>query len=113
MFLGSANTLNVFLIPPNYDIIRKDNMAAKIAAVLSIRPTLIRFIVILDIMLVSIPMFSRLLNMNTQEQLLLGLDGYLSHCSIQGKRSSRLTYNTKFSSYKQLFSNTSFQALTV
>ena len=47
MFLGSANQLNVFFIPPNYDIIRKYNiMAAKMAAVLSI--TLIRFIVILE-----------------------------------------------------------------
>ena len=46
MFLGSANPLNVFLIPPNYDIIRKYNMAAKIAAVLGI--TLIRFIVIIE-----------------------------------------------------------------
>ena len=40
MLSGSANPLNVFLIPPNYDIIRKYNMAAKIAAVLGI--TLIR-----------------------------------------------------------------------
>ena len=111
MFLGSANSLNIFLIPPTYDIIRKDNMAAKIAAVLSI--TLIRFIVILEIMLVSIPMFSRLLNMNTLEQLLLRLGGYLSHCSIQGKRIQVLSTTPNFSSYKQLFSNTSFQALTV
>ena len=73
MFLGSANPLNVFLIPPNYDIIRKYNMAAKIAAILSI--TLIRFIVIIEIILVSIPRFSRLLN--TLEQLLLRLDGYI------------------------------------
>ena len=43
MFLGSANPLNVFLIPPNYDITGKSNMAANMAAVLSI--TLIMFIV--------------------------------------------------------------------
>ena len=47
MFPRSANPLNVFLTPTNYDIIRKYNMAAKIAAVLGI--TLIRFIVILEI----------------------------------------------------------------
>ena len=93
MFLGPANSLNIFLIPPTYDIVRKDNMAAKISAVLSI--TVIRFIVILEIVLVYIPMFSKLLNMNTLEQLLLRLDSYLSHCSIQGKRSSSLKYNTK------------------
>ena len=46
MFSGSANPLNVFITSPNYDIIRKYNMAAKIAAVLGI--TLIRFIVILE-----------------------------------------------------------------
>ena len=47
MFSGSANPLNVFLALPNYDIVRKYNMAAKIAAVLGI--TIIRFIVILEI----------------------------------------------------------------
>ena len=46
MFLGSANPLNVFLILPNYDIIRKYNMATNMAAVLGI--TEIRFIVILE-----------------------------------------------------------------
>ena len=46
MFLGSVNPLNVFLILPNYDIIRKYNMAANMAAVLGI--TVIRFIVILE-----------------------------------------------------------------
>ena len=108
MFLGSANSLNVFLSPPNYDIIGKYNMAAKIAAVLSI--TLICFIVILEIILVSIPRFSRLLN--TLEQLLLRLDGYLIvQFKVKGVQVLRTTPN--FISYKQLFSNTSFQALTV
>ena len=46
MFSGSANPLNVFLTTPNYDIIRKNYVAAKIGAVLGI--TLIRFIVILE-----------------------------------------------------------------
>ena len=72
MFLGSANPLNVFLIPPNYDIIRKYNMAAKIAAVLGI--TLIRFIVILERHYGVYSKFFRLLN--TLEQLLLRLNGY-------------------------------------
>ena len=69
MFWGSANPLNVLLIPPKYDIIRKYNMAPKIAAVLSIT-----HIVILGRFLLSIPRFSRLLD--TREQL-LRLDGYL------------------------------------
>ncbi len=76
MFSGSANPLNVFITSPNYDIIRKYNMAAKIAAVLCI--TLIRFIVVSyprEIILRSIPRFSSLLN--TLEQLILRLDGYL------------------------------------
>ena len=76
MFLGSANPFNVFLIPPNDDIIIKYNMAAKIAAVLDI--TLIRFIVNCyprEISFVSFPRFSRLLNI--LKQLLLRLDGYL------------------------------------
>ena len=46
MFYGSANTLNVFLILPNYEITRKSNMAAKMAAVRSV--TRIRFIIILE-----------------------------------------------------------------
>ena len=76
MFAGSANPLNVFITSPNYDIIRKYNMGANIAAVLGI--TLIRFILVSyprEIILRSIPRFSSLLN--TLEQLILRLDGYL------------------------------------
>ena len=75
MFYGSANPLNVFLILPNCDITSKSNMAAKMAAVRSI--TRIRFIVILEIILVYIPRLSRLLN--TLEQLLLRSDGCGRH----------------------------------
>ena len=46
MFFGSANLFNVFLIPPNYDITGKSNMATNMAVGPSI--TLIRFIVILE-----------------------------------------------------------------
>ena len=74
MFTGSANPLTVFLIPPNYDIIRKYNMAATIAAVLGIYSNSVHSYP-REIILVSIPRFSRLLN--TLQQLLLRLDGYL------------------------------------
>ena len=75
MFYGSANPLNVFLILPNYYPTSKSNMAAKMAAVRSI--TRIRFIVILEILLVSMPMLFMLLN--TLEQLLLRSDGCGRH----------------------------------
>ena len=58
MFLGSANPLNVFLTSPNYDIIRKYNMAANIAAVLGIYSNSVH-IYPREILLVSIPRFSR------------------------------------------------------
>ena len=57
-------------------------------------------------MLVSIPMFSRLLN--TLEQLLLRLDGYLI-VQFKVKRVEVLNTTPNFISCKQLFSNTSFQ----
>ena len=53
VIFGSANPLNVFLIPPNYDITKTYNMAAKMAAVPSI--SLIRYP--REIMLVSIPIY--------------------------------------------------------
>ena len=60
-----------------------------------------------EIIFVYIPWFSRLLN--TLEQLILRLDGY-----IIDKFKSRISSTTpNFIFYKQLFSNTSFQALAV
>ena len=72
--MGSANPLNVFLIPPNYDTIRKYNMAAKIAAVLGI--TLIRLIVILERKCWCL--FVAEYTGTTPTAI-----GWLSHCSIQ------------------------------
>ena len=78
-------------------------MAAKTAAILS--STLIRLIVIIEIIVVSIPRFSRLLNALEQ---LLRLDGYLI-VQFKVKGVQGLSATTNFISYKQLFSNTSFQ----
>ena len=61
-------------------------------------------------MLVYIPRFSRLLN--TLEQLLLRLDGYLIvQFKVKGVQIFSTTPN--FISYQQVLSNTSFPALTV
>ena len=90
MFSGSAKQLNVFLAPPNYDIIRKYNMAAKIAAVLGI--TLIRFIVI---QIYNVGVYSKVFQVSEYTGTTPTTIGWLSHCSIQSKRSSSIKYNTK------------------
>ena len=61
-------------------------------------------------MLVSIPRFSRLLN--TLEQLLLRLDGYLI-VQFKVKAVQVLSTTPNFISYQEVFSNTSFPPLTV
>ena len=109
MFSGSANPLNVFLTPPNYDIIRKYNMAAKMAACTGYYSNSVHSYP-REIMLVSIPRFSRLLN--TLKQLLLPLDGYLI-VQFKVKGVEVLSTTPNFISYQQIFSNTSFQAPTV
>ena len=74
-FLGSANPLNVFLIPPNYDITRKSKMAAKMAAVRSI--TLIRFIVILER---SFCVYSKAFQVAEYARSTLAAIGWIFHC---------------------------------
>ena len=90
MFSGSDNPINVFLIPPNYDIIRKYNMAANIAAVMGI--TLIRFIVIIER---KLGVYSKVFQDAECTGTTPTAIGWLSHCSIQSKTSSCLKYNTK------------------
>ena len=90
MFYGSSNSLNVFLILPNYDITRKSNMATKMAAVRS--ATRIRFIVILESYFLCLFHGSVLLIMALSGQSVWGNGEYTCGLSIKWCPLSLLLY---------------------